>query len=72
MSVKGKPIRVIKESPTGRNLRFENRRTGQEMSRSEFVKAIKGGQYQDYHTRNINGIETPVSNPDGKEGNNLD
>ena len=71
MSIKGKPIKVTKESSTGRNQRFENRKTGKEMSRSEFVKDINKGEYEDYHIRNINGIETPVSNPDGKEGNNL-
>jgi len=72
MPIKGKPVEVIKESPTGRNLQFQNKNTGRKMSRSEFVRAIKNGQYLDYHTRNINGVETPVSNPDGKEGNNSD
>ena len=66
-----KPIIVTKENLTGRNLQFQNKNTGKKMSRSEFVKAIKGGRYSDYHIRNINGVKTPVSNPDGKEGDNL-
>ena len=65
-------MRVIKKNPTGRNLQFQNKNTGRKMSRAEFVRAIKSGQYPDYHTRNINSFETPVSNPDGTEGNNLD
>ena len=71
MSTRGKPIIVTKESSTGRNLKFQNKNTGRTMSRPEFVKSIEGGQYQGYHMRNINGVKTPVSNPDEKEGNNL-
>ena len=71
MPIKGKPMKVTKESPTGRNLQFQNKNTGRNMSRSEFVTAIEKKQYQGYHTRKIHGIKTPVSNPDEKEGNNL-
>ena len=66
-----KPIIVTKENPKGRNLQFQNKNTGKKMSRQEFVKAIESGRYPDYHIRNINGVKIPVSNPDGKEGNNL-
>ena len=72
MPIKGKPMKVTKESPTGRNLQFQNKSTGRNMSRSEFVKAIEKGQYQGYHIRKINKIKTPVSNPDTSTGNNLD
>ena len=41
------------------------------MTCTQFVKTIEKGQYPDYHIRNINGIKTPVSNPDGKQDNNL-
>ena len=41
------------------------------MSRKEFVKEIKNGSYKNYHVRTINGIETPVSNPDKSALNNL-
>ena len=72
MTIKGKPVIVTKESSTGRNLKFENTKTGEKMSRNQFVKQIKSGKYEDYHVRNVNKIETPVSNPDNKKGNNLD
>ena len=68
---KGKPIEVIKESSTGRNIKFRNKNTGETMSLPTFVKKIELGQYPEYHNRKINGINTPVSNPDGKPGNNL-
>ena len=62
-------VTVIRESETGRNERFQigNR----EVSRAQFVREIKDGEHPDYHIRNINGVNTPVSNPDGKERNNL-
>lgn len=41
------------------------------MGRGEFADRIESGQYPDYHVRNIGGKRTPVSNPDGSEGNNL-
>ena len=34
-------------------------------------KKIESGSYDNYHVRNINGVKTPVSNPDSKSGNNL-
>lgn len=50
---------VIKESNTGRNERFLDTRTGQEMTRNQFIKAIDKGTYgNDYYHRKINGIET--------------
>lgn len=42
------------------------------MTRQDFVKAIKAGNYPNYHVRNIHGILTPVSNPDKSKNNNLD
>lgn len=65
-------VEVIKESNTGRNERFRDTRTGQEMTRNQFVKAIDRGTYgNDYYHRKINGVETPVSKPDGNPKNNL-
>ena len=67
-----KRIKGTQESGTGRNLRFKDPRSGQEMNRQQFVRKIESGKYEnDYHVRKINGVKTPVSNPDGKEGNNL-
>ena len=67
-----KSVKVTRESSSGRNLNFENSRTGAEMTRAQFVKAIRAGEFPDYHVRNVNGVATPVSNPDRSESNNLD
>lgn len=66
-----KRIQVTRESPTGRNLSFRDPVRHQSMTRAEFVRAIDNGKYPDYHTRNLNGVSTPASNPDGKKSNNL-
>ncbi len=68
---KKKRLEVVNESDTGRNERFRDTRTGKEMSRPEVVRQIKQGVYPDHHVREINGVKTPVSNPDGNEKNNL-
>jgi len=65
-------IKVTKENDSGRNLRFLDTRTGQEMTRAQFVKQIENDQYPNYHVREINKIKTPVSNPDETKNNNLD
>ena len=65
-------VKVTQESDSGRNQRFCDTRTGQEMTRVQFVKEIESGQYDNYHVRKINGLKTPVSNPDGTTNNNLD
>jgi hypothetical protein len=67
-----KRVTVTSESDSGRNLNFHDNRTGKNMARTSFVKAIEGGGYPSYHVRKINGLKTPVSNPDNKESNNLD
>jgi len=67
-----KRVTVTKESSTGRNQQFHDNRTGANMSRPGFVKKIEQGAYSNYHVRTINGLKTPVSNPDGRPGNNLD
>lgn len=41
------------------------------MSRVKFVHKIKHGEYKDYYTKKINGLDTPVSRPDGDKSNNL-
>lgn len=66
-----KNIKTTKETDTGRNTNFVNKSTGENMTRSQFVKQIEQGQHPDYHVREINGVKTPCSNPDGKSGNNL-
>lgn len=67
-----KRVKVTQESDSGRNQQFHDNYTGADMTRKQFVDKIKAGDYQNYHIRNINGVETPVSNPDKSEVNNLD
>jgi hypothetical protein len=67
-----KRVSVTSETTTGRNTRFHDNRTGADMTRGQFVKQIEQGGYSNYHVRNVNGVKTPVSNPDGSESNNLD
>lgn len=67
-----KRITVTRESRTGRNERFHDNLTGANMTRTQFVRQIKSGNYENYHIRNINGVPTPVSNPDSSRNNNLD
>jgi hypothetical protein len=67
----GKRIKVISESDSGRNQTFKDTRTGQEMTREQFVQQIDQGAYPNYHVREVKGIKTPVSNPDQSENNNL-
>jgi len=66
-----KRISVTRETDSGRNQRFRDNRTGTEMSRAELVRKIEQGEYDNYHVREINGVKTPVSNPDQSENNNL-
>ncbi len=66
-----KRIKVVAKDETGRNERFRDTRTGWEMSRAQFVRRIKSGEYEEYHIRRINKIDTPVSNPDKRRRNNL-
>jgi len=66
-----KRVSVTQEGDSGRNQRFHDNYTGQNMSRQEFVRRIEKGNYPNYHVREINGVKTPVSNPDKSENNNL-
>ena len=66
-----KRVTVTRESTTGRNQRFRDNYNGSNMSRAEFVRQIEHGSYDNYHVREINGVKTPASNPDGTKNNNL-
>ncbi len=66
-----KRISVTSENENGRNTRFRDNYTGEDMTRSQFVKEIENGNYPNYHIRVINDVKTPVSNPDKSERNNL-
>lgn len=67
-----KRVTVTQESDSGRNERFHDNYTGEDMTRNQFVQRIKNGDYDNYHVRVINGVETPVSDPDSNTNNNLD
>jgi hypothetical protein len=67
-----KRVSVKKESSTGRNTAFHDNYSGADMTRPQFVKQIESGNYDNYHIRNLNGVKTPVSNPDKSTNNNLD
>lgn len=69
--MKKKRVSVTKESQTGRNEQFIDNITGEKMSRVKFVHKIKHGEYKDHYTKKINGLDTPVSRPDGDKSNNL-
>ncbi|KAB7668973.1 hypothetical protein GBN25_02990 [Plesiomonas shigelloides] len=66
-----KRITVTSETESGRNKYFRDNLTGISMSRAQFVNAIESDEYPDYHVRIINGVKTPVSNPDPSNNNNL-
>lgn len=68
-------VKCIKENDTGRNILFQNVSNHEIMDRKTFVNRIKNpnsSYHQDYVVKKINGIETPVSKPDGNKKNNLE
>lgn len=69
--MKNHRVKVIQEDDSGRNERFKDCTSGNEMTRNQFVRKIKKGNYGEYYVRKINGLDTPVSKPDGNEKNNL-
>lgn len=69
--MKNRRVKVIQEDDSGRNERFKDCTSGNEMTRNQFVREIKKGNYEEYYVRKINGLDTPVSKPDGNEKNNL-
>lgn len=64
-------VKVIKESETGRNLNFRDTNKGENMTRKQFVDKINRGDFPNYHVRNINGVDTPASNPNDRDCDNL-
>lgn len=66
-----KRVTVTNETPTGRNTNFHDNYTNVDMTRQQFVNEINKGNYNNYHVNKINGVDTPVSNPDKSINNNL-
>lgn len=65
---------VIGKTESGRNNMFQDIDNHHIMSRQELVDRIKNPNsvYNNfYYVRKINGIDTPVSKPDGNKKNNL-
>ncbi len=72
--IKSRPnglVIVLEESETGENLTFYDLDKKQLLSKGDFVTSIKSGGYPDYEIRNIGGKETPVSQRDRFNFNNL-
>jgi len=67
-----KRLKVIKETESGLNQKFEDTKTGEVLNRGEVNKRIKQGIYPNYHVAKINGHNVPRSNPDQSKNNNLD
>lgn len=67
----GNKVKVVKETNTGKNIKFQDTSTGRTMTTNQFVSGIEKGKYPDYHVRNIKGEKIPASNPDKKKNNNL-
>lgn len=68
---KGKPVIVLVEEKKGRNLLFFDTVKKKILDASEFVALIQAGQYRGYAVKLVNGVPTPVSNPDERGTNNL-
>jgi len=64
-------VKVLSESSTGRNQRFHDNNKGSDMTRTQFVNKIGKGEFPNYHVRNVNGVPTPASNPNGRKCDNL-
>ena len=68
---KSKPVIVLEEDENGRNIVFFDMIKNILLTREEFVTAIKSGNYPSYTVKDIKGLPTPVSKPDGRKTNNL-
>jgi len=66
-----KPVIVLTEDARGRNELFFDTVKKLVFTRDEFVARIQAGDYKMYSVKNINGVLTPVSDPDRKSTNNL-
>ncbi len=68
---KSKPVIVLTEDENGRNQTFFDLVKKTVLTREEFVSQIEAQNYPGYSVKQINGVLTPVSNPDGRRSNNL-
>jgi hypothetical protein len=68
---KEKSVIVLKQNKSGRNEKFFDLSMNKAMTRSQFVSAIKKGQYPEYRVANYYGIPTPITKKDDLKMNNL-
>lgn len=54
---------VTEKSASGRAIRFQDTRTGREMTRAQFVREIEAGKYSSFHVRRVSGVKTPAADP---------
>ena len=66
-----KPVVVVFEENGGRNRVFFDTKKRAYMAQAEFIAQIQAGSYSGYTVKQIRGIATPVSKPDGRRTNNL-
>lgn len=66
-----KSVIVVEQSKVGRNEMFLNTKTGDFISREDFVGLIDSGNYPKYRVAMIRGLETPISKGDKVLANNL-
>lgn len=61
----------IKENKTGANIEFLDVHRELILSKDDFLKAIKAGEYPNYSYKTVDGIEIPISKRDRFKFNNL-
>ena len=68
-----KPLKTIKETPTGRNVKSINLKNLTKKQNAELIKKADAGKLPGYHTVKQKGKAKFLrSNPDRKKKNNLD
>ncbi|MBU0996629.1 MAG: DUF3892 domain-containing protein [Firmicutes bacterium] len=68
-----KNVKAIQQTPSGKNTKFMNTTNGTVMNRTEFIRRIKSGPYEnDYHIRNTKHGPVIASNPDKSKKDNLE
>ncbi|MCL1852815.1 MAG: DUF3892 domain-containing protein [Peptococcaceae bacterium] len=73
--MKQKNLRMTQQTESGLNVEFVNLNSGRHISRQQAITQIKNGNpsYDGYHVvNNPKGPDFIRSNPDSKQGNNLE
>lgn len=67
-------LKVIEETETGRNVKFQNTGNNEILTANELVKRLETGNSvynENYYIKNQDGEKFVVSKPDGNKENNL-